>query len=41
MENDKISMLQHIEFQVYVNKHHIWLFEKKETNVKQSVVTIQ
>ena len=33
-------MLQHIEFEVYVNKHHIWLFEKKK-HVKQSVVTIQ
>ena len=32
-------MLQHIEFEVYVNKH-IWLFEKKK-HVKQSVVTIQ
>ena len=41
-EKDKHSMLlQHIEFEVYVNKHHIWLFEKKETDVKQSVVTIQ
>ena len=28
-------MLQHIEFEVYVNKHHIWLFEKKK-HVKQS-----
>ena len=28
-ENEKISMLQHIEFEVYVNKHHIWLFEKR------------
>ena len=40
-ENDKISMLQHIEFEGYVNKHHIWLLEKKETDVKQSVITIQ
>ena len=28
-ENEKISMLQHTEFEVYVNKHHIWLFEKR------------
>ena len=29
-EKDKHSMLlQHIEFEVYVNKHHIWLFEKR------------
>ena len=30
IENDKISMLQHVESEVYVNKHHIWLFEKKK-----------
>ena len=29
-ENDKISMLQHTEFEFYVNKHHIWMFEKKK-----------
>ena len=31
---------QHTEFEVYVNKHRIWLFEKKK-HVKQSVVTMQ
>ena len=31
-------MLQHVEFEVYVNKYHIW-FQKKK-HIKQSVVTI-
>ena len=27
-------LLQHIEFEVYVNKDHIWLFEKKRNRCK-------
>ena len=27
-------MLQHIEFEDYVNKHHIWLLEKKRNRRK-------
>ena len=27
-------MLQHIEFEVYVNKHHIWLLGKKRNRCK-------